>query len=193
MFDHISVHCGPPKLTKSTVRLPFSTIIHILTMTPAPIFLKWVQYSLASHVCKLHFIHFFSHSIATDGAAAPGWLLWWTVAFHLGTQQYLATLQESQPLLYVHTVTWPMKPSQISSEAKRQMLWLIGVVRSPFENVFLAHSLGFHADLVDTVQIRVTHHGSSYPLIWSLVCNVTHSDGFPIIVKQDKTKSSHLS
>lgn len=163
---------------------------------PALISLKWVQCSLASHVCKLCFIHFLIHSIATDGVATPRWLLWWTITFHWGTQYYrnvLATLRESQPLLCVHTVAWPMKPSQISSEAKRQMLWLIGMVRSQFENVFLAHSLGFHADLVDTVQIPVTHHGSSYPLIWRLVCNVTHSDGFPIIVKQDKTKSSHLS
>lgn len=83
----------------------------------------------------------------------------------LGNPTVLATLQESQALLCVHTVAWPVKPSQISSEAKRQMLWLIGMVRSQFENVFLAKSLGFHADLVDTVQIRVTHHGSSYPLI----------------------------
>lgn len=87
-----------------------------------------------------------------------------------------------------------MKPSQISSEAEANAsVNSCGQVSVWERHVFLAQSLEFHADLVDTGQISLTHRGSSYPLIWSLVCNVTHSDGFPMIVKQDKTKSSHLS
>lgn len=73
---------------KLTVKLPFCTIIHTRSMTPAPMSLKWVQCSLAFHVCKLCFLHFLIHSIATDGAAVPGWRLWWTVTFPLGTQPY---------------------------------------------------------------------------------------------------------
>lgn len=50
------------------------------------------------------------------------------------------------------------------SEAHALVNWCVQVsVRE--RHVSLAHSLGFHADLVDTVQITLTHHGSGYALI----------------------------
>lgn len=78
------------------------------------------------------------------------------------------------------------------SEANALVNWC-GQVSVWERHVSLAPSLGFHADLVDTVQISLTHRGSSYALTWSLVCNVTHTHGFPRTVRPDKTKSSHLS
>lgn len=163
-------------------------------MTQALISLKWIQCFLASPMCKLHLLT----SLFTQLLLVEQQLLgdFFGEQFNFTHEPNNISCITGIPLCHV----WPH--SGLTNETFSDFLWSkeanalvnwCGQVSVWERHVFLAHSLGFHADPADTVQIRLTHRCSSYPLIWSLVCNVTHSDGFPIIVKQDKTKSSHLS
>ena len=168
--------------------------LHILRTTQSLTSLKWIQWSLASRVCNCISLTSLSTQLLLMGQQLLGGVF--GEQFNFTHEPNNISYITGTPLCHV----WPhsgltnatLSAFLWSKEANALVNWF-GEVSVWERHVFLAHSLGFHADPADTVQIRLTLRRSSYPLIWSLACNVTRSDGFPAIVKQDKTKSSHLS